>query len=95
MIQKPFAGHRKGLNYLSVIVGTIKVVLPTSHLQACSKVLHRTLTIDTWDPLSPLATQHVRDMADLLGHLLDRQINNSLDHQQGILVSKNITVKIR
>jgi hypothetical protein len=34
-------------------------------------------------------------MADLLGHLLDRQINSSLDHQQGILVSKNITVKIR
>jgi hypothetical protein len=34
-------------------------------------------------------------MADLLGHLLHRPINNSPDPQQGILVSKNITVKIR
>jgi hypothetical protein len=34
-------------------------------------------------------------MADLLGHHPDHPVNNSQGLQQGTLVSKNITVKIR
>jgi hypothetical protein len=87
--------NRKELKHLWLIIDTIKVEQVASHLQVCNKVVDKTLTIDTWGPLSPLGTQHAQDMVDLPDHLQGHPTNSNLYPQQGTLVSKTIIGKIR